>query len=130
MRTIAAALFLAGLVAGGFLWHRADAEATARAAWLADSVSSEDDTVGVSLAAVGFLSRDVLVSAYTLGERDQITADFWADEISNSEAQEFYERGFRKVIISGSISRMIGRPVKQARMQEKESGELSAWSIR
>jgi hypothetical protein len=97
------------LVGAGLIWHTAEVAATARAAWLAEPVPSDDDTEGISLTAGGFLDRDVVVTIYTFGEEDGTAEDFWTEEKSHGDfAEEFYKRGFRRVVASESkISRVI-----------------------
>jgi hypothetical protein len=106
---IAVALFITGLVAAGFFWRKADAAAVDRVEWLSDSISSEDDTTGISLSATGFLHRDVMVSAYVLGDEDKSTEDFWVEDIAHgAPAREFYAHGFRRIVTySNGISRTI-----------------------
>ncbi len=106
-RIILAASLLTTLIAGGYVWRRVDSGASARTAWISGPIPSDDDTEGISLAAAGFLDRDVQVTIYRFGEEDRTAEDFWIEEQSHGDfAEEFYKLGFRRALATGSkISR-------------------------
>lgn len=129
---ILAAFFLMLLPGGGYLWHRADRAAEDRAEWLSDPIPSDDDTVGMSFSASGFLNRDVLVSVYTFGEEDRTLEDVWVEIIAHSNlGATFHQQGFRRIIPSDSnnVSRTIitAAPQQSSKMQKTEYGEM--WAI-
>lgn len=106
-RIIFAALFVAGLIFGGYVWQHAEAEATARADYLAQPVS-EDNAVTIAFSASGFLNRDVRVVAFDFGSEDKVIEDAYVDKILNGDlARQFYRVGFRRVVFASGISRAI-----------------------
>jgi hypothetical protein len=129
---VAVALF-ATLITGGYIWHQADHAAAARAEWLNDLVSAEDEMARVSISARGFLNRDVLISVYTLGKEVRTAEDYWVERIAHGNlVAAFYWQGFRRISASESntISRAIViAPPQPSIMQKEESGEPLACQL-
>lgn len=128
MRVFAAVLFFATLAAGSYVWHRAQQEAAARAAWLADPIA-DDDTAAASLFPSGFLNRDVIVSAYVLGDEARSTEDYWVEEISHGDlAADFYRHGFRRIRTydKDRISRTITLQPPSVKSDESPAAILDA----
>jgi hypothetical protein len=108
VRTVAITLFLGLIFAGGYEWRECVRLADSRAQWLSAPISTRGD-IGISFAASGFLNRDVIVTAFVLGDEDKSTEDFWLEELAHGEsAADLYQRGFRRIRVGGGrISRLI-----------------------